>query len=158
MTTWLLTCVDVSSLQAFSAMTNEVIWLIVVSFFFAKVQDFSSPPNSSVHSISALAKLWGKGLGSSLNGPRSSGLLCCFTVFVCVYCVWQGFEKTGLGDRVANMFVKAMGKSTIGLSLGLNIAETVLAPAMPSTSARAGGIFMPIIKSLSQSAGSNPSG
>jgi DASS family divalent anion:Na+ symporter len=69
----------------------------------------------------------------------------------------QGFEKTGLGDRVANMFVKAMGKSTIGLSLGLNIAETVLAPAMPSTSARAGGIFMPIIKSLSQSAGSMPS-
>lgn len=54
------------------------------------------------------------------------------------------------------MFVRAMGKSTLGLSVGLNVAETLLAPAMPSTSARAGGIFMPIIKSLSQSAGSNP--
>lgn len=89
--------------QAFSAMTNEVIWLIVVSFFFAK-----------------------------------------------------GFEKTGLGERIANMFVKAMGKSTLGLALGLNVAEAALAPAMPSTSARAGGIFMPIISSLSIAAGSLP--
>eukprot|EP00197_Chlamydomonas_leiostraca_P013069 CAMPEP_0202870626 /NCGR_PEP_ID=MMETSP1391-20130828/16250_1 /ASSEMBLY_ACC=CAM_ASM_000867 /TAXON_ID=1034604 /ORGANISM="Chlamydomonas leiostraca, Strain SAG 11-49" /LENGTH=530 /DNA_ID=CAMNT_0049551235 /DNA_START=165 /DNA_END=1758 /DNA_ORIENTATION=+ len=89
--------------QAFSAMTNEVIWLIVVSFFFAK-----------------------------------------------------GFEKTGLGERIANMFVKAMGKSTLGLAVGLNVAETLLAPAMPSTSARAGGIFMPIIKSLSAASGSHP--
>ena len=51
----------------------------------------------------------------------------------------QGFEKTGLGERIANMFVKAMGKSTLGLAFGLNIAELILAPAMPSTSARAGG-------------------
>ena len=68
----------------------------------------------------------------------------------------QGFEKTGLGQRIANLFVKAMGKSTLGLALGLNIAETLLAPAMPSTSARAGGIFMPIIKSLSEASGSFP--
>mmetsp|Transcript_912 Transcript_912/g.1363 ORF Transcript_912/g.1363 Transcript_912/m.1363 type:complete len:565 (+) Transcript_912:100-1794(+) len=89
--------------QAFSAMTNEVIWLIVVSFFFAK-----------------------------------------------------GFEKTGLGERIANLFVRALGKSTLGLAFGLNVAETLLAPAMPSTSARAGGIFMPIIKSLSAASGSLP--
>lgn len=31
-----------------------------------------------------------------------------------------------------------MGKSTLGLAYGLNVAEAVLAPAMPSTSARAG--------------------
>ena len=68
----------------------------------------------------------------------------------------QGFEKTGLGQRIANLFVKAMGKSTLGLAIGLNIAETLLAPAMPSTSARAGGIFMPIIKSLSEASGSYP--
>lgn len=61
-------------------------------------------------------------------------------------CVLQGFEKTGLGERIANIFVQAMGKSTLGLSMGLLAAESFLAPAMPSTSARAGGIFMPIIK------------
>ncbi|KAL1289576.1 hypothetical protein HN51_057991 [Arachis hypogaea] len=88
---------------AFSAFTNEVIWLIVISFFFAR-----------------------------------------------------GFVKTGLGDRIATYFVKWMGKSTLGLSYGLTFSEVLIAPAMPSTTARAGGVFLPIIKSLSLSAGSEP--
>lgn len=69
----------------------------------------------------------------------------------------QGFEKTGLGERVAQLFVKVFGKSTLGLAYGLSVAETFIAPAMPSTTARAGGIFMPIISSLSLNAGSKPS-
>lgn len=89
--------------DAFSAFTNEVIWLIVISFFFAR-----------------------------------------------------GFVKTGLGDRIATYFVKWMGKSTLGLSYGLTFSEVLIAPAMPSTTARAGGVFLPIIKSLSLSAGSEP--
>ena len=68
----------------------------------------------------------------------------------------QGFEKTGLGKRVATIFVKWFGKSTLGLAYGLAAAEALLAPAMPSTTARAGGIFMPIINSLSRTAGSMP--
>ncbi|XP_058771722.1 dicarboxylate transporter 2.1, chloroplastic-like [Vicia villosa] len=88
---------------AFSAFTNEVIWLIVISFFFAR-----------------------------------------------------GFVKTGLGDRIATYFVKWMGKSTLGLSYGLVFSEVLIAPAMPSTTARAGGVFLPIIKSLALSAGSEP--
>lgn len=69
--------------KALAAMTSEVIWLIVISFFFAK-----------------------------------------------------GFEKTGLGERIANIFVAAMGKSTLGLAYGLSIAELFLSPALPSTTAR----------------------
>ncbi|GFP86781.1 dicarboxylate transporter 2.1 chloroplastic [Phtheirospermum japonicum] len=88
---------------AFSAFTNEVIWLIVISFFFAR-----------------------------------------------------GFVKTGLGNRIATYFVKWLGKSTLGLSYGLTLSEALIAPAMPSTTARAGGVFLPIIKSLSLSAGSLP--
>lgn len=68
----------------------------------------------------------------------------------------QGFQKTGLGERIATLFVRACGKSSLGLAYGLSIAEMLLAPAMPSTTARAGGIFMPIINSLSLSAGSEP--
>lgn len=54
---------------AVSAMTSEVIWLIVISFFFAKA-----------------------------------------------------FETTGLGERIANVFVAAMGKSSLGLAYGLMVA------------------------------------
>ena len=68
----------------------------------------------------------------------------------------QGFEQTGLGNRVATLFVRAFGKSTLGLAYGLSVAEALVAPAMPSTTARAGGIFMPIINSLALASGSKP--
>lgn len=64
--------------------------------------------------------------------------------------------KTGLGDRIAMHFVRWLGKSTLGLSYGLALSEAFICPAMPSTTARAGGIFLPIIKSLSISGDSLP--
>lgn len=64
--------------------------------------------------------------------------------------------KTGLGDRIATYFVKWLGKSTLGLSYGLAVSEALIAPAMPSTTARAGGVFLPIIKSLALADGSRP--
>ncbi|KAG7535419.1 Solute carrier family 13 [Arabidopsis thaliana x Arabidopsis arenosa] len=88
---------------AFAAFTNELIWLIAISFFFAR-----------------------------------------------------GFIKTGLGDRIATYFVKWLGKSTLGLSYGLAFCETLMGLIMPSTMARAGGVFLPVIKSLALSAGSYP--
>lgn len=88
---------------AFGAFTNELIWLIAISFFFAR-----------------------------------------------------GFIKTGLGDRIATYFVKWLGKSTLGLSYGLAFCEALMGLIMPATTARAGGVFLPVIKSLSLSAGSNP--
>lgn len=82
-------------------------------------------------------------------------LTACNCFFVKI--VSQGFEKTGLGERVAQLFVKLFGRSTLGLAYGLSIAEALIAPAMPSTTARAGGIFMPIMNSLAMNAGSKPS-
>lgn len=49
-----------------------------------------------------------------------------------------------------------LGKSTLGLSYGLTFSDAFTAPAIPSTTARAGGVFLPIIKSLALSAGSKP--
>lgn len=53
-------------------------------------------------------------------------------------------------------FVKLLGKSTLGLAYGLAICEVVICPAVPSSTARAGGIFLPIIKSLAISLDSQP--
>jgi len=89
--------------QAFAAYLNDVIWLIVIAFFFAR-----------------------------------------------------GFVKTGLGDRVATLFVKFLGKSTLGLAYGLILSEAAISPAMPSTTARAGGVYLPIISSLGNNADSMP--
>ncbi|KAJ0450095.1 putative solute carrier family 13 [Helianthus annuus] len=67
-----------------------------------------------------------------------------------------GFVKTGLGDRLAMYFVKWFGKSTLGLAYGLTIGEAIISTAMPSATARAGGIFLPVINSLAIATGSSP--
>ncbi|KAG6467194.1 dicarboxylate transporter 1, chloroplastic-like [Zingiber officinale] len=67
----------------------------------------------------------------------------------------RGFIKTGLGNRVAYQFVSLFGSSTLGLGYSLVFSEALLAPAIPSVSARAGGIFLPLVKSLCQACGSN---
>jgi DASS family divalent anion:Na+ symporter len=68
----------------------------------------------------------------------------------------KGFVKSGLGDRVATYFVKMFGKSSLGLSYGLTFSEGLLSPSMPSSTARCGGIYLPIIVSLARQAGSLP--
>ena len=60
----------------------------------------------------------------------------------------RGFVKTGLGRRIALLFVKLFGKKTLGLAYSLVGVDLILAPATPSNTARAGGIMFPIIKSL----------
>lgn len=50
-----------------------------------------------------------------------------------------GFIKSGLGSRIAYGIVSAFGKTTLGLTYSLIIAEALLAPAIPSLAARAGG-------------------
>lgn len=66
----------------------------------------------------------------------------------------KGFIKTGLGNRVAYQFVKLFGSTTLGLSYSLVFAEALLAPAIPSVSARAGGIFLPLVKAMCIACGS----
>ncbi|KAM0937649.1 putative solute carrier family 13 [Dioscorea sansibarensis] len=67
----------------------------------------------------------------------------------------RGFIKTGLGNRVAYQFVSLFGSSSLGLGYSLVFSEALLAPAIPSVSARAGGIFLPLVKSLCVACGSN---
>ncbi|CAG9462520.1 unnamed protein product [Pedinophyceae sp. YPF-701] len=68
----------------------------------------------------------------------------------------QAFIKSGLGNRIAYAIVAAFGKTTLGLTYSLVAAEALLAPAIPSLAARAGGIFFPLAKGLCVSCGSDP--
>lgn len=75
-------------------------------------------------------------------------------LIVIAFFISRGFIKTGLGTRVAYVFVKKFGKKTLGLSYSLIASDLLLSPAMPSNTARAGGILLPIIRSLSETYGS----
>ena len=68
----------------------------------------------------------------------------------------RGFIKTGLGNRIAFIFIRVFGKSSLGLAYGLGLADLCLAPAVPSNTARGGGIIYPIMKSMAISFGSEP--
>src|SRR6266536_393401 len=77
-------------------------------------------------------------------------------LIVLAFFIARGFIKTGLGSRVAYLFVRLLGTRTLGLSYGLIATDLVLAPAIPSNTARAGGVVFPILKALSQAYGSRP--
>ncbi|MFT3827499.1 MAG: anion permease [Chitinophagaceae bacterium] len=68
----------------------------------------------------------------------------------------RGFIKTGLGTRLAYYFIKIFGRGPLGLAYGLNTADLILAPAIPSNTARAGGVIYPIMKSIAVNMGSSP--
>src|SRR5512133_549254 len=77
-------------------------------------------------------------------------------LIVLAFFLSRGFIKTGLGARIAYTFMALLGKRTLGLSYGLAATDLVLAPAIPSNTARGGGIVMPIMASLARAYGSNP--
>jgi len=77
-------------------------------------------------------------------------------LIVLAFLVAKSFVKTGLGFRIAYHLVSLLGKKSLGLAYGMTFTDLVLAPAIPSNSARGGGIVFPIIKSLALSFDSSP--
>ncbi len=68
----------------------------------------------------------------------------------------RGFIKTGLGNRTAYHFIKRFGKTTLGLAYSTIFTEFALSPAIPSQTARCGGIIYPIVNSIANVLGSKP--
>ncbi len=89
-------------------------------------------------------------LSDALSGFQNTTIW----LIVIAFFISRGFIKTGLGNRVAYMFVKRFGKKTLGLSYALLVSDLILSPAMPSNTARGGGIVFPIVRSLSETFGS----
>ncbi len=75
---------------------------------------------------------------------------------VLAFFIARGIISTGLGMRVAYVFMRLFGRHTLGLGYGLALTELLIAPAVPSVTARAGGIIYPILRSLAQALGSDP--
>jgi len=77
-------------------------------------------------------------------------------LIVVAFFISRGFIKTGLGSRIAYLFMAALGKKTLGLGYGLIATDLVLAPAIPSNTARAGGMVFPLVRASAQAFGSEP--
>lgn len=59
-----------------------------------------------------------------------------------------GYQKSGLGRRLALLLVRALGRNTISLGYACTFADALMAPFTPSNTARGAGIIFPIVTNL----------
>jgi DASS family divalent anion:Na+ symporter len=72
------------------------------------------------------------------------------------FCISRGMIKTGLGRRIALLFIRAMGRTSLGLGYSVVASDVVLGMIIPSNGARSGGIVFPVVKSLAETYDSRP--
>ena len=100
----------------------------------ACILQIGPPAVSSGDMTSEQALKWG------LSGFSNSTIWLIFVAFMFA----MGYEKTGLGKRLSLILVKKMGSKTLGLGYAISFADMILAPFIPSNTARSGGIIFPI--------------
>lgn len=91
-------------------------------------------------------------IGDALNGFSNPTAWLIFVAFLFA----RAFAKTGLGRRIAYVFIRLFGHKTLGLGYALAISDLVLAPGIPSGAARTGGVLYPVVRSLSGAFESEP--
>jgi L-tartrate/succinate antiporter len=67
-----------------------------------------------------------------------------------------GYQKSGLGRRIALTMVKHLGGRTLGLGYAITFSDLILAPVTPSNTGRSGGTIFPVIRSIPELYGSYP--
>jgi divalent anion:Na+ symporter, DASS family len=90
-------------------------------------------------------------LDHALSGFSQSFMLLILSAFL----VAKGVIKSGLGHRVAMLLIRRYGKNTLSLGYCIAVTDTIIAPAIPSNTARS-GILFPIIHALALDTGSEP--
>ena len=75
-------------------------------------------------------------------------------LMLCAFFLSRAFIQSGLGRRIAYWLICALGSSSLRLGYAVTLTDFVMSPAMPSSTARAGGIIYPVIRSLSVALGS----
>jgi len=64
--------------------------------------------------------------------------------------------STGLARRIALLFVRTVGGSSLGVCYALSATDMLLAPVIPSNGARSGGVVLPVARSVAELYGSRP--
>lgn len=68
----------------------------------------------------------------------------------------RAISTTQLGVRIAYLFISWFGHTSLTLGYSVAISDLVLAPVVPSDTARGGGIIAPIVRSLAKALDSEP--
>lgn len=136
----------IQSLPIPDGLTKEA-WLLVTIFIGTLTAILTKPlPIGAVGFVSLATCLFIKptpGL-NPLKFFSSEIVWLIFSAFILAKC----FLKTGLGNRVSYILIAKFGGTRIGLAYAICLAELILAPLIPSNSARGAGIIFPIVSSI----------
>ncbi|MSO20935.1 MAG: anion permease [Acidobacteria bacterium] len=91
-------------------------------------------------------------LSWALSGFANSTIWLIFAAYMFA----AGYSKTGLGRRIALLLIRAMGRSTLGLGYAVAFSDGLIAPFMPSNTARSGGTIYPAIRHIPELYDSHP--
>jgi DASS family divalent anion:Na+ symporter len=75
---------------------------------------------------------------------------------VAAFLIAGAVTNTGLGQRIALMLIRKLGRTTLGLGYSITAAELILGPVVPSNTARGGGLMAPMVNSLARGLKSFP--
>ena len=143
---WFLPCPEGLSPKA---------WHLFSIFAALIVSVLTSPLPTSAMSFIALAlAIFSNSLtlGQALTGFSSGSMWLIF----CAFILSIGFISSRLGQRIAYRMLAWFGRSSLGVAYALSMADLIMSPAMPSVTARSGGIILPIVKSINLVMGSTP--
>ncbi len=124
-------------------------WHMFAVFFATILAIILKPYPMSVISILGLTAAISTGLLSLEDACNGFGSEIVWLI-VFAFFIARGFISTGLGNRVAYSVMKTLGKNSLGLGYGMVATDLLLAPCIPSVTARAGGVLYPIVKSLAE--------
>jgi citrate:succinate antiporter/L-tartrate/succinate antiporter len=88
------------------------------------------------------------GAGSAINWGLSGFSNSTVWLIFAAFAIGLGYQQSGLGRRIALALVKKLGKSTLGLGYAITFTDAILAPFIPSNTARSGGVVYPIASSI----------
>jgi L-tartrate/succinate antiporter len=94
-------------------------------------------------SLAAVLQLTGdpkESISWALSGFSNTVIWLIFAAFMFAL----GYQKTGLGKRISLVMIKYMGKSSLGLGYAVAFSDLLLAPFMPSNTARSAGTIYPV--------------
>ncbi|MDR1008138.1 MAG: DASS family sodium-coupled anion symporter [Campylobacteraceae bacterium] len=109
---------------------------VAIAVFFKVGPLKSGNPEAVISSKAAIE--WG------LSGFSNATVWLIFAAFA----IGLGYQQSGLGRRLALTLVKKLGKSTLGLGYAIALTDGILAPFIPSNTARSGGVIYPIVSSI----------
>ncbi len=134
---------------------NEQAWHLLAIFLATIISFITKPLPIGAVAIIALTILV---ISNTLTIEQGLSGFSNKTVWLTVssFLVARAIIKTGLGTRIAYIFIALLGRNSLLVSYGLLMTDVILSPVMPSGNARCGGVIFPIVKSLSIAYCSDP--